>query len=145
MTDFAAWGDEQAELLKAGRFDEVDLPNLIEEIEALSGSQRAALLSQITRITEHLLKLVYSPAVEPRRGWVDSIQDGRAQIEAIIHTSPSLAPVAVANVGRVSSTAARSAAKALQSFDELPKERESHLLAHVFTPEQVLGDWFPGA
>lgn len=34
-TDFYAWTQEQAKLLRKGQWNELDLPNLIEEIESL--------------------------------------------------------------------------------------------------------------
>jgi hypothetical protein len=33
--DFYVWAEQQAAVLRAGRFDELDLANLIEEVEAL--------------------------------------------------------------------------------------------------------------
>ena len=53
-------------------------------------SQKAALHSQIRRIVRHLLKLEFSPASEPRPGWVESIDDARAEIEDLLGISPSL-------------------------------------------------------
>jgi hypothetical protein len=34
--DFCLWLEQQATLLREGRFDELDLANLIEEIEAMA-------------------------------------------------------------------------------------------------------------
>jgi hypothetical protein len=36
--DFYAWAREQASLLRAGRYDELDLKHLTEEVEDLGGS-----------------------------------------------------------------------------------------------------------
>ena len=36
--DFYAWTQQQAQLLRAGRLDEADLENLIEEIEMMGAS-----------------------------------------------------------------------------------------------------------
>ena len=38
--DFPLWAERQAALLRAGRFDELDLENLIEEVEDLSRRER---------------------------------------------------------------------------------------------------------
>jgi hypothetical protein len=48
-----------------------------EEIEDLGKSERYAVRSQIRRIIEHLLKLAYSPAEQPRVSWMETIDDAR--------------------------------------------------------------------
>ena len=37
-TDFYLWTQEQATLLREGRLDELDVPNLVEEIDSLGRS-----------------------------------------------------------------------------------------------------------
>ncbi len=39
-TDFFAWTQEQSALLKAGRFSQADIANIIEEIETLGRSDK---------------------------------------------------------------------------------------------------------
>jgi hypothetical protein len=39
-TDFYAWTKKQAALLQAEEFENLDLPNLVEELEAIGNSQR---------------------------------------------------------------------------------------------------------
>jgi Domain of unknown function DUF29 len=36
-TDFAEWSAQTAELLRQGRFDEIDIENVAEEIQSLGG------------------------------------------------------------------------------------------------------------
>ena len=43
--DFYGWTQEQASLLKAGRLNELDIDNLIEEIETMGRSEKRALES----------------------------------------------------------------------------------------------------
>jgi hypothetical protein len=81
--DFYAWTKYQAEILRSlqtsdNRFDR---EHVAEEIEDLGKSERDAARSQIRRIIEHLLKLEYSPAREPRFDWLDSIIDARQNLE----------------------------------------------------------------
>ncbi len=38
--DFYVWARRQAELLRAGRYDELDLEHLIEEVEDLGGAAK---------------------------------------------------------------------------------------------------------
>ncbi len=57
--DFYTWTQEQAALLKQGRFNEVDLKHLVEEIEDMGKSEKRALESYIESLLMHLLKWKY--------------------------------------------------------------------------------------
>ena len=78
--DFPLWAERQAALLRAGRFDELDLENLIEEVEDLSRRERKSVESYVETIVEHLLKVALSPAERPRRGWLVTIDKQRAKL-----------------------------------------------------------------
>ena len=70
--DFYAWTQYQAEVLRSMPCDDnrFDRENVAEQIEDLGKSERNAVRSEIRRIIEHLLKLRYSPATDPRAdGW----------------------------------------------------------------------------
>ena len=71
--DFYAWSREQAGLLRDGRFAELDLEHLIQEVDDLGGALKRSVRSRIGTIVEHLLKLEHSPAQDPRGGWYDTI------------------------------------------------------------------------
>jgi hypothetical protein len=80
--DFYAWTQHQAAVLREmpvtdNRFDR---EHVAEEIEDLGKSERDVVRSQMRRIIEHFLKLQYSPAQEPRYGWMGSIVDARIEI-----------------------------------------------------------------
>ncbi|OWY64019.1 hypothetical protein B7486_49650 [cyanobacterium TDX16] len=91
--DFVAWATGQAMLLKQGRFEALDLENLIEEVESLSRSDRRAVKSQLIRVLKHLLKLNYqSNAFYYLNIWRSSVVEGRSQIKLIVEDSPSLKP-----------------------------------------------------
>jgi hypothetical protein len=77
--DFFAWTQHQAAVLReiAVADNRLDRENVAEEIESLGRDQRDAVRSQVHRIIEHLLKLQYSPAAQPRLGWMRSIADAR--------------------------------------------------------------------
>ena len=75
--DLYVWSQTQAALLRAGRFDELDLANLTEEIEDVGGALTRSVRSHVRTIIEHLLKLEHSKltsatpagrASEKRRG-----------------------------------------------------------------------------
>ncbi|HVC50803.1 MAG TPA: DUF29 domain-containing protein [Stellaceae bacterium] len=80
--DFYAWTRYQAEVLRALRTDDnrFDRENVAEEIESSGNSQRDAARSHVPRIIEHLLKMEYSPAADPRYGWMRSIVEARATL-----------------------------------------------------------------
>jgi hypothetical protein len=90
--DFVAWSKQQAEALRAaarvGSNLDLDWGNLAEEVESLGISQRSALSSQIRRMIRHFLKLEFSPAAEPRRGWFEAANDAKAEIEHLLEMSP---------------------------------------------------------
>jgi hypothetical protein len=72
-SDFPLWLERQAELLRAGRFGDLDLDNLIEEVEGLTRKEKQEVESRAELVLVHLLKLTFSPAPEPRRGWVRTV------------------------------------------------------------------------
>jgi Domain of unknown function DUF29 len=78
--DLYAWSRSQADLLRAGRFGELDLAHLIEEIEDVGAAMKRAVRKRIRTIIEHLLKLEHSPASEPRAGWRATIRTQRVRL-----------------------------------------------------------------
>ena len=88
-TDMNSWIQQTIHLLRAERWNEIDVAHLIEEVEDLGKSERRGITSQLTRLLLHLLKWQYQPQ---RRSdsWLDSITDARTQIELAIEDSPSL-------------------------------------------------------
>jgi len=83
--DFVRWTEQQSSALRDAAGVGLNLPldwgNLAEEIESLGRSQRRELHRRIATIIEHLLNLEHSPAVDPRRGWMDTIARERLDIE----------------------------------------------------------------
>ena len=78
--DFYVWALRQAELLRARRFEDLDLDHLIEEVEALARAELNAVLSDAGVVIEHLLKLEHSPATEPRAGWRALVREHRRRL-----------------------------------------------------------------
>jgi hypothetical protein len=89
--DFYSWTQEQAELLRNGRFSELDIDNLIEEVESMGRSEKRELESRLTILLLHLLKWKYQ---EVRRGrsWQLSIDEQRIQFEKTLNENPGLKP-----------------------------------------------------
>ncbi len=87
--DFARWSAEQAELIRAGRFDEVDLENVAEEIDSLARAEKRQIERRISLLLLLLLRWYYQP--EYRCGdWRSAIAEQRHRIAAILEDSPSL-------------------------------------------------------
>lgn len=78
--DFYVWIGSQAELLRKRQFEALDLDNLIEEVEALGRAEKSGVLNNASVIIEHLLKLQYSPAKEPRNAWRASVREHRRRL-----------------------------------------------------------------
>jgi len=87
--DFVAWAAETAQLLLERRFDEIDIENLAEEVQAMAGRDRREVLSRLTVLLLHLLKWKYQP--DKRSGsWQSTIATQRAEIDDLFEDSPSL-------------------------------------------------------
>ncbi|MGH7126583.1 MAG: DUF29 domain-containing protein, partial [Stellaceae bacterium] len=146
--DFVRWAEQQSRALReAARIGSnlpLDWDNLAEEVESLGRSQKHALRSRIAVILEHLLKLEYSPATEPRRSWMDTVARERLESELLLDDSPSLK----GEVGRMTkeetSRAARHATSILLRHNEATPETVAQITGARYTENQVLGDWFPG-
>jgi hypothetical protein len=89
--DFYAWALRNAELLKMGRFSEVDIKHLVEELEDVGKSERRALESHIRNLLLHLLKWQYQPHLRGS-SWRQSIRNARIAVDKIVRESPSLKP-----------------------------------------------------
>ncbi len=91
-TDYNQWLKETVKQLQERNFEQVDWDNLIAEIESMGKSDRRALMSLLTRLIEHLLKLAYWQEEKKRSGnhWAAAIVNFRAQIQHRLEDSPSL-------------------------------------------------------
>jgi hypothetical protein len=90
-TDFYAWTQEQTKLLKDQQWNQLDLPNLIEEIESLGKQQRAELRNRLRVLIGHLLKWEYQ-AKKRSRSWLMTIRVQRRDTQELLAENPSLKP-----------------------------------------------------
>jgi len=65
-TDIVAWANEQAQLVRAGRFELLDLEHIAEEIEDVGKSEQRELASRMTILLAHLLKWQFQPEQQGR-------------------------------------------------------------------------------
>jgi hypothetical protein len=89
--DFYLWIETTAKQLKEGRFSDVDIENLIEEIESMGRSEKHALESNLVVILMHLLKYKYQPE-KRSNSWKGTIREHRRRLTRTFKDSPSLKP-----------------------------------------------------
>ncbi|WP_055073742.1 DUF29 domain-containing protein [Pseudanabaena sp. 'Roaring Creek'] len=87
--DYGLWAEQMADLIAAGRFDELDIENLVEEVRDLSKRERDRLLSSMRLIVHHFLKWDNQPQ-RRSRSWQTTIQRERLNIQKYLLDSPSL-------------------------------------------------------
>ncbi|MBD2570615.1 DUF29 domain-containing protein [Anabaena lutea] len=87
--DFYLWIETTAKQLKAGKFTEIDLENLIEEIESMGRSEKRALESNLVVLLMHLLKYKYQPE-KRSKSWLSTIFEHRRRLNKQFQDSPSL-------------------------------------------------------
>ncbi|MFK0571585.1 DUF29 domain-containing protein [Endozoicomonas sp.] len=87
--DFDRWAQQQAQLLREGRFSELDTHNLAEEIKDMGKHESRALTSHLMQLLMHLLKWHYQPKRQSR-SWQDSIINHRFQITGLLSENPGL-------------------------------------------------------
>lgn len=151
--DTAAWSENQAAALRAaaqsGANQELNWENLAAEIEDLGKSQRLALRSRLATIIEHLVKLQYSPAVDPRHGWRQTIRRERNEIARLLDDSPSLDREVADLVKKETKRAVDTASADLRGRGEIDPLLEpaltskSYLDLFAYGRGEVLDDWFP--
>jgi hypothetical protein len=138
--DFPLWAERQAALLRAKRFDVLDLDNLIEEVEDLSRRERETVETYADTIMEHLLKLSLSPAGRPRRGWLVTVDKQRIKLARKLTTT--LRNHLAAELTTLYAGLRRPVARQLEK-DGVPPEALP--AACPYTLDQILDpDWYPG-
>jgi hypothetical protein len=138
--DFYAWSKEQAELLRTGRFGDLDMDHLIEEVEDLGESLYRSARSRIRTIVEQLLKLEHSPARDPRAGWVETVMTQRSDLEDEL--TRSLRPRLEQALSRTYDQARRNVAAALREHGE-HAAADGLPTTCPYTLDQITDDWIP--
>ena len=97
-TDYYAWAHEQATLLAEGRFDALDVPHLVEELELMAESEHGQLVNRLIVLLTHLLKLHVAAQHLPvdlqraGRGWRQTCRTQRVRLAQLLRRNPSLTP-----------------------------------------------------
>ena len=88
-SDFYAWANEQAALLRAGNLSQADVEHIAEEIESMGRSEKHELINRLSVLLSHLLKWQFQPAFQGR-SWLFTIKEQRIQIHDNLLENPSL-------------------------------------------------------
>ena len=88
-TDFYAWTQQQAALIAAGAWAQVDRSNIAEEIESLGKQQRQELRNRLSILLAHLLKWEYQ-SEKRSRSWLSTIRVQRRDLLRLLKDSPVL-------------------------------------------------------
>jgi Domain of unknown function DUF29 len=138
--DFYVWTEAQAELLRKRQFEALDLDNLIEEVEALGRAEKSSALNNASVIMEHLLKLQYSPAQDPRNAWRASVREHRRRLRRDL--TPRMRQILGAELPTLYGEIRDDTAALLRDYgedaaaDALPADCPYAL-------DQITGDWWP--
>ena len=87
--DYYAWVLDQIALLKAARFDDLDIGHLTDELRDLGNVTRREIESRLTVLLQHLLKWEFQPD-KRSNSWRATIIEQRRRINAELADSPSL-------------------------------------------------------
>ena len=95
--DFLAWTQQQSKLIRQGRWQEVDLDHLIEELEDMGKSNHRELESRLVVLLAYLLKWEFQlNQLQDKwrefdgRSWRKTIIEQRVQIERLLEDRSSL-------------------------------------------------------
>ena len=90
--DVILWSQEQARFLRAGRFAELDVEHLADEIEDVGKSEKRELASRTAVLLAHLLKWRSQPENRSKSSR-STIRDQRRRVALAIKETPSLKAV----------------------------------------------------
>lgn len=129
--DFALWIATQLEILRARKFEQLDLDNLIEEFDAMGKNHRRELKSRLQVLLIHLLKCQFQPD-RKSRSWLDTLREQRAELASLLADSPSLRP----HVAEVAATAYGSAVD--RAVIQTRMDHRCFPPENPYTPDQLL-------
>jgi hypothetical protein len=88
-TDALIWTDTQIALLRAGKFDQLDVENIISELGYQVRKDKNEVASRLRGLMAHLLKYQFQPQ-RRSRSWLGTINSHRQGILDILKDMPSL-------------------------------------------------------
>ena len=91
-SDVVAWANEQASLIRAGHFDQLDLAHIAEEIEAVGKGEQRELVSRMAVLLAHIFRWKFQPQ-KRSVSWTLAIKEQRRLLVRRIQKTPSLGPM----------------------------------------------------
>lgn len=86
-TDFMAWCESQAEILRARQYEQLDIVNLVEELEDMGRSEFRTTLSLVRQIIIHILKVQTFPQDQACNHWKGEIITCQSDLEDLVSGS----------------------------------------------------------
>ena len=120
--DLSAWAAHNAQLLRNGQFNELDIEHLIEELDDMGKSEKRGIYSHQKVLLMHLLKWKTQPAMRST-SWAGTIRTQRREIASLLRQSPSLRPkLAPEFATNYAETAVDASSDMGISRDQLPRD-----------------------
>jgi len=136
--DALIWTDTQIALLRAGKFDQLDVENIISELGYQVRKDKHEVASRLRGLMAHLLKYQFQPE-RRSRSWANTIDNHREEILDVLTQMPSLRPQLDEYVAHNYTKAVRAAAR------DTRKPRTAFPQENPYTVAQILDlDFFPG-
>lgn len=137
-TDALIWTDTQIALLRAGKFDQLDVENIISELGYQVRKDKNEVASRLRGLIAHLLKYQFQPE-RRSHSWANTIDNHREEIQGVLKQMPSLRAQIDEYVAHNYPKAVRFAARDThRPPSAFPQE-------NPYTTEQILDvDFFPG-
>ncbi len=135
--DDSAWLEETLKLLKARRFEDLDLENLIEELEDLGNEKKYRVESLLEQIIRHLLLLQYweSQRTYNKAHWESEIVSFQNQL--LTYLTTNLRNHLAENLPTIYQKALRYVRRKTQDSVDFPQE------CPYFLNDLLNPDWLP--
>ena len=135
--DFYSWSLEQAQLVRQGKWAELDRDNIAEEIESLARGQFNKLETAIRNLLVEILKWDHEPAKRSRSS-ILSIDLQRIEIEELLSDNPGMRPRVPEAIARAYRRARLEAAKETELDEAILPENCVHSFDEIMTRDFVL-------
>jgi len=139
--DFYTWCLTTAELIRAGKWHDIDADALAEEIESMARSEKRQLENRIRILVMHLLKWRHQPEEHSyhRHSWRSTINEQRDRLELLLRDNPGLRPqlpeVLAEHYLKARKHASEETGKLLDTFPEVCPWTVQQILDDDFWPE----------
>ena len=145
--DYRAWAKRQMDALSAGRFADLDIRHLLDELRDMGRSERNELENRLVVLLAHLLKWQFQYGQLADRwkefkgdSWRSTIVEQRDRIARRLDKSPGLKPELSGLIEEAYSDAARLAAKetaiCIDCFPSVCPYTQEQILDENYFPEQ---------